>query len=158
MAYSDSRPRGRGNAWERVLSTTFFNFFSISVRYIYCVVLSIGMEYEPTTPEELMKKPLSELINRCKAWCDEFNDGRTMDIKNPTDCPVHMWVVYNHRKCGKETVPNIATCPVCGNPCCPDCMNHKVEQLSRVTGYIGAVSGWNKAKQQELKDRHRYEM
>ncbi|MCK4811705.1 MAG: hypothetical protein KAS74_05485 [Methanosarcinales archaeon] len=31
-----------------------------------------------------------------------------------------------------------------------------VEQLSRVTGYLQAVSGWNAAKRQELEDRKRY--
>jgi len=31
-----------------------------------------------------------------------------------------------------------------------------VEHLSRVTGYIQAVSGWNEGKKQELKDRKRY--
>ncbi|MCK4458686.1 MAG: hypothetical protein KAU52_03060 [Methanosarcinales archaeon] len=31
-----------------------------------------------------------------------------------------------------------------------------VEQLSRVTGYLQAVSGWNAAKKQELEDRKRY--
>jgi anaerobic ribonucleoside-triphosphate reductase len=39
---------------------------------------------------------------------------------------------------------------------CPDCGNHNVSQLSRVTGYIGDVGGWNNAKKQELKDRKRY--
>jgi anaerobic ribonucleoside-triphosphate reductase len=33
-----------------------------------------------------------------------------------------------------------------------------VIQLSRVTGYIGDVKGWNAGKQQELKDRKRYDM
>jgi len=28
--------------------------------------------------------------------------------------------------------------------------------MSRVTGYMQAVSGWNEAKKQELKDRKRY--
>ena len=39
---------------------------------------------------------------------------------------------------------------------CPNCSSEDVEQLSRVTGYIQAVSGWNEAKKQELKDRKRY--
>ena len=115
------------------------------------------MEYEPIAPETLMKLPLSELIDRCQSWCDEFNGGKPMDTAKPTDCPVHRWVIENRRKCNKETVPNIATCPVCGLPCCPSCMNHEVEQLSRVTGYISNVSGWNAAKKQELKDRKRYD-
>ena len=39
---------------------------------------------------------------------------------------------------------------------CPNCGSEDVEQLSRVTGYIQAVSGWSEAKKQELKDRKRY--
>jgi anaerobic ribonucleoside-triphosphate reductase/intein/homing endonuclease len=39
---------------------------------------------------------------------------------------------------------------------CPNCDSENVEHLSRVTGYIQAVSGWNEGKKQELKDRKRY--
>jgi ribonucleoside-triphosphate reductase len=39
---------------------------------------------------------------------------------------------------------------------CPNCGSSNVEHLSRVTGYIQAVSGWNEAKKQELEDRKRY--
>ncbi len=39
---------------------------------------------------------------------------------------------------------------------CPNCASDNVEHLSRVTGYIQAVSGWNEGKKQELKDRKRY--
>ncbi len=39
---------------------------------------------------------------------------------------------------------------------CPNCESENVEYLSRVTGYIQAVSGWNEGKKQELKDRKRY--
>lgn len=39
---------------------------------------------------------------------------------------------------------------------CPNCKSTNVEQLSRVTGYLQAVSGWNAAKRQELEDRNRY--
>jgi len=38
----------------------------------------------------------------------------------------------------------------------PNCESDNVEHLSRVTGYIQAVSGWNEGKKQELKDRKRY--
>ena len=34
--------------------------------------------------------------------------------------------------------------------------SHDVVQISRVTGYLQDVSGWNAGKQQELKDRVRY--
>lgn len=39
---------------------------------------------------------------------------------------------------------------------CPNCSSGNVEHLSRVTGYIQAVDGWNSGKKQELKDRRRY--
>ena len=39
---------------------------------------------------------------------------------------------------------------------CPRCGSDHLEHLSRVTGYLQSVSGWNEAKKQELKDRNRY--
>ena len=41
---------------------------------------------------------------------------------------------------------------------CPNCGSTNVEHLSRVTGYLQDVSGWNAGKQQELKDRKRYKV
>jgi ribonucleoside-triphosphate reductase len=39
---------------------------------------------------------------------------------------------------------------------CENCNSANVEHLSRVTGYIQSVGGWNAAKKQELADRMRY--
>ena len=39
---------------------------------------------------------------------------------------------------------------------CPNCGSTEVDHISRITGYLQAVSGWNSAKRQELKDRKRY--
>ncbi|MDI9616194.1 MAG: anaerobic ribonucleoside-triphosphate reductase [Methanothrix sp.] len=39
---------------------------------------------------------------------------------------------------------------------CPRCRSPEVDHISRITGYLQAVSGWNAAKQQELRDRKRY--
>lgn len=39
---------------------------------------------------------------------------------------------------------------------CPNCGSPDVDHISRITGYLQAVSGWNSAKRQELKDRKRY--
>jgi ribonucleoside-triphosphate reductase len=39
---------------------------------------------------------------------------------------------------------------------CPNCDSADVDHISRITGYLQAVSGWNGAKRQELKDRKRY--
>ena len=47
-------------------------------------------------------------------------------------------------------------CPVCEKPMCPTCGSHCVDQISRVTGYMQVVSGWNSAKKQEYEDRYRY--
>jgi len=112
--------------------------------------------YTPLTPEESMALPKHEYIERCKAWLDEFNDGNQIEIENSNDCPLQHWIIVNHANCGKDLVPLIEECPICGMPCCPDCGNHSVTQLSRVTGYVSDVSGWNASKKQELKDRTRY--
>lgn len=61
---------------------------------------------------------------------------------------------YNCRN-GK-LMSGIEICPVCKSPICPQCFNHSVVSLSRVTGYIQDISGWNMAKRQELLDRKRY--
>ena len=76
----------------------------------------------------------------------------------PMECPVHIWACRHsspNREANKE-IDTVAYCPVCGNPYCPECGNHHVLQLSRITGYLSDVSGWNSAKKQELKDRKRY--
>ena len=47
-------------------------------------------------------------------------------------------------------------CPTCHKPICPICGCHDVMILSRITGYIQDVGGFNAAKAQELKDRTHY--
>lgn len=39
---------------------------------------------------------------------------------------------------------------------CPKCKSENVQHLSRITGYLQSVEGWNKGKRQELLDRKRY--
>ena len=41
---------------------------------------------------------------------------------------------------------------------CPKCHGTDMEHYSRITGYYQAVSGWNASKQQELRDRYRYQL
>lgn len=113
---------------------------------------------EPMSHKETMVLPKQQFIDRCKAWLDEFNDGNQLNINNPEKCPVHIWVVHNHQACGKDLVPNITNCEICGMPMCPDCSNHQATQLSRVTGYIQDVAGWNAGKKQELLERKRHNM
>ena len=113
---------------------------------------------ESITVEEMMALSRTKLIARGERWIKEMNGGKLMKVKNPSECPLAVWVAVNHKKCHKEMVPNTANCPLCGNPMCPDCYNHVVEQLSRVTGYLSTVSGWNEAKKQEFEDRTRYDV
>ena len=86
------------------------------------------------------------------------------DIEETGKCPncgnanmVEMCPLDHVGCCSVGIVPQsgIEHCPVCGDPICPSCATHDVFQLSRVTGYYQAVSGFNEAKKQELKDRHR---
>ena len=113
---------------------------------------------EPITVDELMTLPKRDFIKRFQKWIKEFNGGKLLKINNPLQCPLNQWVIRNDAKCNRELVPNTAVCPLCGNPCCPDCQNHSVDVISRVTGYLGSVSGWNAAKKQEFEDRHRYDL
>lgn len=57
-----------------------------------------------------------------------------------------------------QPISGVDICPVCHTNLCPRCFNHDCLGLSRVTGYMSAVSGWNAAKKQELIDRKRYEI
>jgi len=57
---------------------------------------------------------------------------------------------------GEDISGIIAYCPECGEPCCPICGCEDVLILSRITGYIQDVKGFNAGKAQELKDRTHY--
>lgn len=70
------------------------------------------------------------------------------------ECPNH--TLATTRPPCMTTISGIAHCSLCGQPCCPVCGRHTASQLSRVTGYISNVGGWNEGKQQELKDRRHY--
>ena len=60
--------------------------------------------------------------------------------------------------CSHNITETIEYCPLCGEPVCPMCGTHDVSQVSRVTGYMADVSGFNAGKKQELKDRARYDV
>lgn len=86
----------------------------------------------PMTHEEAMALPKQQFIDRCSAWLNEFNDGQPIKVKTPVECPVHIWVETNRQACGHELVANTMFCEICGEACCPDCLSHNVQQISRV--------------------------
>jgi len=67
-------------------------------------------------------------------------------------CPVD----HCHCTCALPVHHVVEYCPICKSAICPGCGTHDVLQISRVTGYLQDVSGFNAGKQQELKDRKRY--
>jgi anaerobic ribonucleoside-triphosphate reductase len=62
----------------------------------------------------------------------------------------------DNAECSHDISAGVEYCPLCGESVCPICGSHDVVQISRVTGYLQDVTGWNAGKQQELKDRQRY--
>lgn len=61
----------------------------------------------------------------------------------------------DHMDCNHDIVDGLAYCPECGDAMCPICGSHSVSQISRITGYMADVAGYNEGKRQELRDRHR---
>lgn len=102
----------------------------------------------------ILDMPFHTALEIMKEWVEKEHDGK-LKLDDPLQCPVQKWIEHNNKGCGKDTVPNTMVCPVCGEPCCPKCFWHDVIQVSRVTGYLSDVSGWNASKTQEFKDRQR---
>lgn len=59
---------------------------------------------------------------------------------------------------GEDQFGVLLYCPLCGALCCPVCGCHDVMALSRITGYIQDIGGFNAAKAQEVKDRMHYDV
>jgi hypothetical protein len=102
----------------------------------------------------LEKIPENERIYKCFAC---------YHIVNESPCPncgeeqrVVIMCPLDHCNCGHDKTSKLAYCPLCGEPVCPECGCHDVFQVSRVTGYLADVGGFNSGKRQELKDRTRY--
>ena len=85
----------------------------------------------------------SDLINGCCPNCKQY--------------PFEM-CERDTGTCDHGVVPGIKVCELCGEFICPICGAHDVSPISRVTGYYSPVEAWAAGKQQELKDRNRYEV
>ena len=83
-------------------------------------------------------------------------------IIDKSPCPVcgetflQIMCPLDHCDCKHEVMTTVAYCDLCGEPICPECGDHSVVQVSRVTGYLSDVSGWGEGKRAEFRDRTRY--
>jgi len=112
-------------------------------------------EYKPINVK-IEEMNYNQFLELTLAWLEDTNNGEPLELESPLDCPIHRWVKATNGICSGDTIPNTAKCPICGNYECPDCHSHKVNVLSRVTGYMQVVSGWNSAKKEEFENRTRY--
>lgn len=111
------------------------------------------------------KTVLKEIPEEDKKWkCHTcFTILKNVDLLDKK-CPIcgeeylqQMCPLDTVNSCAHDISSDIANCPICGDSVCPQCgKNHSVVAISRVTGYLSATVGWNRAKLQELKDRRRY--
>ena len=57
--------------------------------------------------------------------------------------------------------PEFTSCNACGKitrglrDACPHCQSDNIEGITRITGYFSRITGWNRGKTGELKDRYR---
>ena len=105
----------------------------------------------------VLDMPFQAAMKVMEEWVTAEHGGK-LKLVNPHDCPVQTWVTHHNKRCGKDMISGIDTCPICGGYVCPLCKNHDCEPLSRVTGYMAAVNGWNASKRQELQDRVKTQM
>ena len=77
---------------------------------------------------------------------------------------VSRFIVETFRRTRSRQVmlsPEFTTCRACGKTsrgrkdACPACGGGDVEGVARITQYYSGVSGWNKGKLAELRDRRR---
>ena len=89
----------------------------------------------------------------------EYTDKeKTIPICPECGLPMLKMCAQDHPcTCAATVHAGIMYCPECGDPVCP-CNSHDVAPLSRVTGYIQDLNGFNASKRQEVKDRFRWNL
>ena len=115
----------------------------------------IGIQNIAVEPELIQVLTVEQFIEKCLRF-NEAHPGLVPNIQKGTDCPVHIYAEVVRKKSCKTAVSGIRYCKLCGKATCPVCHSHSVEQVSRVTGYVASISGYNEAKKQEVRDRQRY--
>jgi hypothetical protein len=121
--------------------------------------LNIIQQFKGKRYETFLKEiPVNERRWKCHTCFTILNNSDLIEGKCPICGEIHIQQMcpIDHNGCGHTISEGIEYCPVCGKNICPQCGDHSVVSVSRVTGYLSDISGWNNAKKQELKDRVRY--
>ena len=105
----------------------------------------------------LREIPETERKWKCHSCHTILNNSDLIDKKCPVCGEVHLQQMcpMDHNGCQHDIVGTIELCPICKQVLCPVCGCHDVAAVSRVTGYLSNVEGWNNSKRAELKDRVR---
>ncbi len=130
---------------------------SNSVYYTNSTYLNVGTSIDPITRVQLEGKfhDLIEAGALTHIWLGETQ---------PSKESVANFVVKTFRNSRNAQIafsPEFTTCNNCFKTArglksqCPHCSSENVDHITRVTGYFTKVSGWNKGKKAELKDRYR---
>ena len=130
---------------------------SNSVYYTNSTYLNVGTSIDPITRVQLEGKfhDLIEAGALTHIWLGETQ---------PPKESVANFVVKTFRNSRNAQIafsPEFTTCNNCFKTArglrqqCPHCSSENVDHITRVTGYFTKVSGWNKGKKAELKDRYR---
>jgi hypothetical protein len=108
---------------------------------------------------ETVLREIPEDNKRWKCWTcyTILNNSDLINNKCPVCGEVYLQQMcpLDHNGCQHDLVARIEICPVCHLELCPECGCHDVAAVSRVTGYLSNVAGWNNSKRAELNDRVR---
>jgi hypothetical protein len=108
-------------------------------------------EFLATIPQEKKRYKCHTCYNILNY--SDLVDGNCPVCKNALTlvekCPI------DHNGCHHDVQPGVMVCPVCGEFVCTICHDHSVVTVSRITGYMSDISGWNAGKRAEFIDRVR---
>lgn len=113
-------------------------------------------------PDELRKyigtKDLNSLPDGLKRYKCPICHAAGFDTPVCPDCGFKepsLMCPLDHCGCSHDITSGVNECPICGDYICPECGSHDVTVITRITGYLNDLRGFNAAKAQEVKDRHR---
>jgi len=128
-----------------------------SVYYTNSTYLNIAADIDPITrvKQEGLFHPLIEAGSLTHVWLGEAQ---------PAPEGLAQFVVNVFKKTKNDQIafsPEFTSCNDCKQTVrglldkCPSCGSENIEGITRITGYFSKISGWNKGKLAELKDRNR---